>query len=97
MVEGSPRSSKRESGARDGWRVKVHMPILRTEAVRGERVNAELSRANQVAWDKRLSVVLLAHTLRVQSSAMPYTAPIPHALVNTTKGPRELRNIDEER
>ena len=65
MVEGSPRSSKRESGARDyGWRVKVHMPILRTEAVRGERVNAELSRANQVPWDKRLSVVLLAHTLR---------------------------------
>ena len=63
MVEGSPRSSKRESGARDGWRVKVHMPILRTEAVRGERVNAELSRANQVPWDKRLSVVLLAHTL----------------------------------
>ena len=78
------------------WRVKVHMPILRTEAVRGERVNAELSRANQVPWDKRLSVVLLAHTLRVQSSAMPYTTPIPHALVNTTKGPRELRNIDEE-
>ena len=97
MVEESPRSSKRESGARDGWRVKVHMPILRTEAVRGERVNAELSRANQVPWDKRLSVVLLAHTLRVQSSAMPYTTPIPHALVNTTKGPRELLNIDEER
>ena len=96
MVEGSPRSSKRESGARDGWRVKVHMPILRTEAVRGERVNAELSRAKQVPWDKRLSVVLLAHTLGVQSSAMPYTTPIPHALVNTTKGPRELRNIDEE-
>ena len=98
MVEGSPRSSKRESGAHDyGWRVKVHMPILRTEAVRGERVNAELSRANQVPWDKRLSVVLLAHTLGVQSSAMPYTTPIPHALVNTTKGPRELLNIDEER
>ena len=58
MVEGSPHSSKRESGARDyGWRVKVHMPILRTEAVRGERVNAELSRANQVPWDMRLSVV----------------------------------------
>ena len=33
------------------------MPILRTEAVRGERVNAELSRANQVPWDMRLSVV----------------------------------------
>ena len=95
MVEGSPRSSKRESGARDyGWRVKVHMQILRTEAVRGERVNAELSRANLVPWDTRFSVVLLAHTLGVQS---PYTTPIPHALVNTTKGPRELRNIDEER
>ena len=33
------------------WRVKVHMPILRTEAVRGERVNAELSRAKQVPWE----------------------------------------------
>ena len=39
------------------------MPILRTEAVRGERVNAELSRANLVPWDTRFSVVLLAHTL----------------------------------
>jgi len=64
------------------------MPIPRTDAARGERVNAELSRANQVPWDKRLSVVLLAHAHRVQSSAM---------LVNTTKGPRELLDIDEER
>ena len=79
MVEGSPRSSKRESGARDyGWRVKVHMPILRTEAVRGERVNAELSRANQVPWDKRLSVVLLAHTLRVEGAIECDAIPPPH-------------------
>ena len=62
-------------------------------------MNAELSRANQVPWDKRLSVVPSRTHAQgaIECDAIHHTnSRNPHALVNTTKGPRELRNIDEE-
>ena len=75
----------------------LHMPILRTEAARGERVNAEPSWANQVRW-----LGLGVGFIRISSDAIYTPAPDQHTnfpcrLVNTTKGPRELLNIDEER